>query len=152
MQELHAVTTAATPSSSSAQHSSVVDTRMRAKIRIFANQLYYIFVMTAKEKALQKTKSVQDTNWREARRRFHRGWELTQQGRFTAMLRGILKQDFIGPPLQSIEACERAVLTYDQQSKEIIPEVILTEEVCSTTVPMGIGEVYAKKGNKGKKG
>ena len=43
-------------------------------------------------------------------------------------------------------------MTYDQQSKEIIPEVILTEEVCSTTVPMEIGEVYAKKGKKGKKG
>ena len=60
-----------------------------------SNQLYYIFVMTAKEKALQKLKSVQDTNGLEAWRCFHLEWELTQQGRFTAMLMGILKQDFI---------------------------------------------------------
>ncbi len=54
-----------------------------------------------------------------------------QQGRFAAMLMGILKQEFVDPLPPSIEAWERAVLTYSQQSKEIIPEVIMTSVLCN---------------------
>ena len=88
-----------------------------------SNQLYYILVMTVKEKALQKLKSVQDTIGLEAWRCFHVEWEPMQQGRCTAMLMGILKQEFVDPLLPSIEAWERAVLTYNQQCKEIIAGV-----------------------------
>ncbi len=82
-----------------------------------SNQLYYILVMTVKEKALQKLKTVQDTNGLEARRCFHLEWEPMKQGRFTAMLMGILNQEFTDLLVPSIGIWERAVLTYNQQNK-----------------------------------
>ena len=45
-----------------------------------SNQLYYILVMTVKEKALQKLKSVQDTNGLEAWRCFHAEWNRCSWG------------------------------------------------------------------------
>ena len=73
--------------------------------------MYYILAMTVKENVLQEFKIVEDTQEPEFWRCSQQEWEPMQQGRFTEMLTGILRQEFVELLVRSIETWERAVLT-----------------------------------------
>ena len=88
--------------------------------------MYYILAMTVKENVLQEFKSVEHAQEPELWRCSQQEWEPMQQGRFTEMLMGILRQVFVDPLTPSVEVWERSVLMYDEQSEEIIPEAVWT--------------------------
>ena len=88
--------------------------------------MYYILAMTVKENVLQEFKSVEDTQELEFWRCSQQEWEPMQQGRFTEMLTGILRQEYVDPLTPSVEVWERSVAMYDEKSEQIIPEAVWT--------------------------
>eukprot|EP00971_Amphidinium_carterae_P204805 4064705-Amphidinium_carterae.1 len=89
-----------------------------------SNQLYLMLVLSTTNRALDKVRGAPSGNGLETWRLFHAEWEPRAAQRFTAMLAAIMKTCFHEPLQSSVEAWERDIRVYEDQSGESVPDSI----------------------------
>ena len=95
-----------------------------------SRSLYYMLVMSCREKALKKLRSVLEGHGLEAWRIFNLEWEPRQQQRFTAMLTSILRAELEDPIESSLDSWEDLIRRFEQQSGETIADSIKASVIC----------------------
>ena len=113
-----------------------------------SSQLYYVLALSCKDRALEKLRAAPIGNGLEIWRLFCDEWEPRQRMRFTAMLTSILHTELMDPIISSLEAWERAVREYEQQSGDVVSDAIRASVLSSSIVNAKIREHLALKASR----